>query len=154
MPVLSVRIGIATRRPPGRAWTGYGRAMAGPPPIGEWDSFDALLLTAIARSRRGTSLDDVMARTDALDKSYPTRDQLASALGALAAAGLIEESAHGFRRTAAGKALTKRTGFFGRHRDLVPYLNEVPRQGDDWPLTDADVTAAVDTYLRRRRRRG
>jgi hypothetical protein len=119
------------------------------PSQAEWGLYDALILTSIADSRRGTSLDEVMARSDAIDKSYPSRDQLASALGALAAAGLIEESERGFRRTKAGKALTKKTGFFGRHRDLLPYLQLVPRQADEWPLTDAEVTAAIDTYVRR-----
>jgi hypothetical protein len=121
--------------------------MAEPMPVGQWGFCDALILTAISYSRRGTSLDEVMARSDAIDKSYPTRDQLASALGALSAAGLIEESERGFRRTRAGKALVRKIGFFGRHRDLLPYLELVPRKAEQWPLTDADVTAAIDSYL-------
>lgn len=120
--------------------------------FGGWSGVDALVLSAFSGSRRGSSLADLMATSDAWDKNYPSRDELASALGALVAAGLIEPSERGFRKTRAGRAIVRKAGFFGRYRDVLPHLADIPRATTEWPIASSAVSEAIDAYLGRHRR--
>ena len=82
---------------------------------GEWTWVDAWILAATPDSPDGGALSRVMATSDAINHAIPTRDELASSLGSLIAAGLVQESDGRFRTTPHGRSIKAhwKGGLFG-----------------------------------------
>jgi hypothetical protein len=116
-----------------------------------WTWPDAWVLAATSDLAEGCTLSELMGAADAINHAVPTRDELASALGALIAAGLIEVKDGRFRTTDAGRAIKKhwRGGLFGWSESLLPQLERLPRATDEFSLTEAAVQAAYTEYVRR-----
>ena len=64
-----------------------------------WTGPDAWILASVTPSRRGFDLSRVIGTADAFNHDIPSRDQLASSLGALIDAGLVEVADKRFRLT-------------------------------------------------------
>lgn len=62
----------------------------------EWDSSDAIVLTAIANSGR-SDLRSVIATADACNHDVMPEDCFASAVGRLVGSGLVGEGPNGYR---------------------------------------------------------
>jgi len=116
-----------------------------------WTWADAWLLAATADSRRGCSLSELIGTADAINHAIPTRDELATSLGSLRSAGLVELMEGRFRTTAKGKSVKKhwQGGLFGWSKSLLPHLEKVPRLRADLPLTGSEVRAAYVEYTQR-----
>ncbi len=116
-----------------------------------WTWSDAWVLAATTDSRRGCSLSELIGVADGINHAIPTRDELAAAIGALRAAGLLKVEDDRFVLTPDGKALKKywKGGLFNWSETLLPRLAVLPRTDEQFPLTDEDVHAAYLTYTRR-----
>jgi hypothetical protein len=112
-----------------------------------WTSADAWILASISPSRRGFTLSRVIGTADAFNHDIPSRDQLASSLGALIDARLIELTDGGFRLTRDGKRIRKtlRGGAF-EWGQMLPHLKPIPRSSREYPLTSGEWQAAYDEY--------
>lgn len=101
--------------------------------------------------RRGCSLSQLIATADAINHAIPTRDELASSIGALVGAGLVEVVGGKFRITHAGKRMKKhwKGGMFNWSKTLLPHLEELPRSSEAWQISDDDVARAYEEYTRR-----
>ncbi|GAB3922087.1 hypothetical protein GCM10011575_14590 [Microlunatus endophyticus] len=117
---------------------------------GPWSHADAWILAATSSGRRGSTLSGLIGSADAINHDIPTRDQLASSLGALLQAGLIEHHDGRFRTTRPGKLIRKhwRGGLFNWSATLLPQLQQLPRAGVEWPLTEDEFRAAYEAYRR------
>ena len=123
--------------------------MSAPEPAA-WTLSDAWIFASLPAGRRGMTLSELIGSADAHNHAIPTRDELASALGGLIGAGLVEPTPRGFRTTREGTAvLEKRTGGMFEWNSLLPELRKRPKTGDDYPLTDAQVQEAYVAYLDR-----
>jgi len=118
-----------------------------------WTSPDAWILASITPSRRGFPLSRVIATADAFNHDIPSRDQLASSIGALIDAGLIEVTDGRFRLTRDGKRIRKtwRGGAF-EWGQMLPHLTPIPRTSREYPLTSEDWQRAYDEYYPPERR--
>lgn len=96
---------------------------------------------------------DMIALMDAVNHAIPTRDELASALGALVGAGLVEPQPQGFRVTTAGAAIRELwDGAPGGGDDaMVAALAAHQRPQREWPLTQEQVAQAYQAYTDRLR---
>ena len=88
---------------------------------------------------------------DALNHAIPTRDELAGSLGRLIASAFVECADENFRLTDAGAALRLEAGeskadWAGA---ILPALEVTDCIGDEFPLTQAQVSAAYAEYMKR-----
>ena len=115
-----------------------------------WTSSDAWILASTSDGRRGGSLADLIGTADAINHSLPTREELASGLGALIAAGLVEHVNDRYRTTSAGKRIKRhwRGGMFNWSKTMLPRLRELPRGTSERGLSDDEVQAAYEAYRR------
>lgn len=122
-------------------------------PSADWTSTDAWVLAATSDRAAGRSLSALIGEADAINHATPTRDELASSLGALIAVGLIQVDDGLFRTTEAGRAIKKHWtgGLFNWSDTLLPHLAELPRPAAEYPLTEDTVTAAHTEYMDRHR---
>lgn len=118
-----------------------------------WTSPDAWILASIADSRRGSTLSHVIGTADAFNHDIPSRDQLASSVGALVDAGLVDVADGRFRLTRDGKRIRKawRGGAF-EWGQMLPHLEPIPRGSREYPLTSEEWKRAYDEYYPPERR--
>ena len=120
-------------------------------PLAFWTWVDAWVLAATPQGSQGSNLSDLVGAMDALNHAIPTRGELAGALGKLIASGFIESEDERFRLSEAGAAVRRDTG--ERDADwadaILPSLAKSPCIGDEWPLTQAQVSAAYAEYMAR-----
>ncbi len=121
------------------------------PNPGTWTWPDAWILASISGQRRGMALSELIASADGHNHAIPTRDELASALGSLIAAGLVETIDGGFRTTAEGELIKKkwRGGMFSWSESLLPQLERLAKADQEYPLTEDEVAQAFTDYVRR-----
>ena len=121
---------------------------------GDWRMSDAWLLAASSDTKQGAALTDLLATADGISHAIPTRDELASSLGALIGAGLVEVVDHRFRTTSAGRTIKRhwKGGLFGWSTSIMPHLQTLERPSSQYPITDEEVRTAYRDYLRRTRR--
>lgn len=113
-----------------------------------WTWVDAWVLAAVVDQSRGADLSELIGHADALNHAIPTRDELASSLGALVAAGLVEVAADRYRTTSAGRALRGEwtAGTRSWSDVLLPRLAALPRSEVELPLTQEQVRTAYQAY--------
>ena len=118
-----------------------------------WAIPDAWILASITPSRRGFTLCGVIGTADAFNHDIPSRDQLASSIGALIEAGLVEVANGRFRLTRDGKRIRKtwRGGAF-EWGQMLPHLKPLPRSNREYPLTSEEWKRAYDEYYPPERR--
>jgi len=116
-----------------------------------WTWVDAWVLAAIPSTRPGSDLSELIGAMDALNHAIPTRDELAGSLGRLIASGLVECEANRFRISEAGAAVRRRAGepMADWSDAILPELAKSTCIGDDWPLTESQVSAAYAEYMAR-----
>ena len=116
----------------------------------EWTSSDAWILAAISTRQSGSSLAELIGEGDAINHGILTRDELASGIGALRAADLVEVDGGRFLLTGRGRDLRKhwKRGMFRWGEALRPRLAELPRSQDQFAVSDAEVDAAYREYTR------
>jgi len=119
-------------------------------PGAKWTWVDAWLLAATADARSGCSLSELIGAADGINHAIPTRDELASSLGSLVAAGLVAQTEGRFRTTVQGQAVKKhrRGGLFGWSKSLLPHLEDLPRPSGYLWLIESEVSAAYVEYTR------
>lgn len=118
-----------------------------------WTWVDAWVLAALPRTDPSPDLCDMIAIMDALNHAIPTRAELASALGALIGAGLVEATPLGFRATSLGEEARAAwdgapVGWDGA---ILPALSRYERPDREWPISDQDVADAYREYRDRLR---
>lgn len=118
-----------------------------------WTGSDAWIVASVTPSRRGFDLSRVIGTADAFNHDIPSRDQLASSLGALIDAGLVEVADGRFRLTRHGKRIRKtwRAGAF-EWNQMLPHLTPIPRSSHEYPLTSEEWQSAYDEYYPPERR--
>ncbi|CAN7266767.1 hypothetical protein [Knoellia sp. LjRoot47] len=118
-----------------------------------WTSSDAWILASIAASRRGSTLSHVIGTADAFNHDIPSRDQLASSIGALIGAGLVDSVDERLRLTREGQRIRKtwRGGAF-EWGEMLPHLQRTPRSGQVYPLSGEEWQRAYDEYYPPERR--
>jgi hypothetical protein len=118
--------------------------------LSTWTSSDAWILAATPNTKRGSTLSRVIGSADALNHDIPSRDALARGLGALIAAGLVEE-VHGlYRTTPEGRAMRKHwTGGMFNWGSLLPHLQELDRPNVEISLTETEYDDAYGEYRER-----
>jgi hypothetical protein len=96
-------------------------------------------------------LSELIGVADGINHSIPTRDELASAIGALRAAGLLTVEGERFALTREGKALKRhwKGGLFNWSKTLLPPLAALTHSDEQFPLTDDQVHTAYLAYTRR-----
>ena len=116
--------------------------------MSSWTWVDAWLLAAIPDPDAGGSLSEVIGVADAVNHAIPTRDELASSLGALLAADLVTALDGRFRVTPAGRAVRAQwDGRLGGWQEaILPALARLPRPEQPLPLTEDEVRAAYAKY--------
>jgi hypothetical protein len=118
-----------------------------------WTSPDAWILASITSRRRGSTLRGVIGTADAFNHDIPSRGQLASSIGALIDAGLVEVADGRFRLTRDGRRIRKhwRGGAF-EWGQMLPHLEPLPRSNREHPLSAEDWQRAYDEYYPPERR--
>jgi hypothetical protein len=89
-----------------------------------------------------------MAISDAVNKAYPSREDLQSALGRLASAGLVDPTR--LKLTRAGRKVPRRGP--EEWSRAVDYLNQrvdLPDPGANWEVDASVYESAIQTYLDR-----
>ena len=123
----------------------------------DWTSTDAWILAAIhgrSKRKRGNTLRHVIGAADAINHAIPTPDELASSIGALRAAGLVECDDDRIYLTREGERLTRhwKGGSFNWGPTLLPHLAALPRSIERFAVTHQEWQAAYDEYHPRSRR--
>lgn len=121
--------------------------------VSGWSNPDAWILASITASRRGSTLSRVIGTADAFNHDIPGRDQLASSIGALIDAGLVDVNNGRFRLTRNGKRIrrTWRGGAFDWSQ-MLPHLERIPRSSRAYPLRSEEWQRAYDEYYPPERR--
>lgn len=116
----------------------------------EWDSYDAVVLTAIAIGG-GRSLDSLVASIDVCAHDVPPFEVVAPALGRLAGSGLIEPRKAGFRLTRTGRNVVRgtRAATIARVGRVKEKLSSAVLGEELAVLARPDWDQAVARYLKR-----
>jgi hypothetical protein len=123
-----------------------------------WDQIDALAFESVGEaSSDGVEPARVIGLIDYVDRTVLTREEMERTLQRLLGSGLVEETNHRFRRTAAGQELHSACPST-LPRDRAPWIESRLRDrincqpAADWSLAAAEFDFAVNAYHEEMRR--
>jgi hypothetical protein len=123
-----------------------------------WDNIDALAFESVGdASSDGVEMSRILGFIDYVDRTVLNHAEMERALQRLLGSGLVEETTHGFRRTATGQELHARcpsTFPRDRARWIERFLHDriVCQPTTNWSLPIAHFTSALAAYHEEMRR--